>query len=553
MRESLRFFKKYYKNKTLKICLYILFSMLHKASILFIPIFTQKLIDSATSSKNINKLNENGLNFFIIIILFIIFLSLKTYLQNNIEISVVNDIKLSILKKINTMSYTKLINKDIGYFLQRINIDVEKIRNLIVEIYTMLVINIIYICAILVMMIKLNLTMSLILISLVPIFILISKIFLPKIGSLNKKVLEQGEIINSYFEDNINGNYVLRVNNSLDYMKLKIEKALNYLLKLQLRNISYEIVYDFVLVTGIMNIATFLTYWVGGQLVYHNKFSIGTLVAFTLYFSRLWSPIEFFMDFPKRIKISKISLSRINDFLETKEYSCKNSIKLGKFESISIQNVCFSYQNKNILNKINLDVNNGDKIAIIGGNGSGKSTIANILVKLIKPDSGNIYYNTINYNDIAFENIIKKITLIPSDSYLFKMSIGENIAFEENKILDNKLLRQKEIQDLFNNNKIGIDTLVDNKGQNLSGGEKKLIQIARGLNNDSEIYIIDEPLNYVDKIYKKTIINFIKNNYSEKTLIIISHDSSILEVCNKIYNIKDGKLTQKNLAINKEL
>lgn len=122
---------------------------------------------------------------------------------------------------------------------------------------------------------------------------------MPKIEKLNEELLKNGESINSYAEKAVNGNYTLRINNAISYMMNKVTNVLNSFFKTQMKEVKYEIIFDFVLVTGLMNIASLANYWLGGYLVLKNIFSVGTLVAFTLYFSKVWDSIEYFMEFLK--------------------------------------------------------------------------------------------------------------------------------------------------------------------------------------------------------------------------------------------------------------
>ena len=545
LRYAFESLKKYYKNRLAKIILYVIFSILHKSSIILIPVLTQRLIDTAVAHNNITQLNHYGLLFLGTVILFILFLSARYYLQNNIETLIVNDIKLELFNKINTIPYEKLINKDVGFFIQRLERDCNQIRELIISNYTTLFINIVYVLAIIAVMFRLNLLMTLLLLILLPIFVILSKIFVPKIEQLNGKLLEKGETINSYAEETINGNYTLRINNAISYMINKVTNLFHSFFKIQMKEIKYEIIYDFVLVTGMMNIATLVTYWLGGYLVFKNIFSVGTLVAFTLYFSRLWDPIELFMEFPKKIGIAKVSLDRINELLNIGSENDANNrnASLDKFELLELKNIKFSYDdNRMIFNGLNFLVRKGDKIGINGSNGVGKSTLANLLIKIINPNEGDILYNGISYKDIGYVSIRDKVVLIPSDTYLFQTSINENISFGSETVSKKERTSFIDLENYFTKKGIHFDSIIDNKGQNLSGGEKKLIQLARGISRDGEIYIFDEPLNYVDKNFRSIIIEFIKTNFKDKTIIIISHDPDVFQICDRIYWMNDGKL-----------
>ncbi|MCX7903059.1 MAG: ABC transporter ATP-binding protein/permease [Caloramator sp.] len=545
MKQIIIFFKNYYSKIKIFIASYLTFSIFHKISIIFIPILTKNLVDDAVKGDNLNLLFADAIKFLIAVLLFILFLSFKYYFQNLIEINVINWLKLDMIKKINKIEYEYILNKELGYFTQRINKDIDKIKSLIISDYTTFFINLFYLITTIFIMFKLNIILTLILLLLVPIFLFFSKIFIPKLNNLNNEIMEKNESIDNIIEEAFNGNFTLRINNAITYIEEKMGKLLMQLNEILRKEVRVNIFYEFVLVTGIMNLSSLLIYCVGGYLVFRRKISAGTLVAFSLYFSRLWDPIEFFMDFPKKLKISLVSLNRIKELLEFSEEKVGEIEINEEFKHLTLNNVEFKYNNKIIFSNLNLKISKGDKIGIVGANGSGKSTLCYLLIKLIHPTRGEIYYNKISYKNINQYSLRKRIILIPSEPYIFQTTVFENISLINNTFnINEKVL--KNLLEILRNNNIDFNSDLNNKGQNLSGGEKKIIQLARGLSRDADLYILDEPLNYIDSKYKRIIINFLLDYLKDKTFLIISHDKDIFEICNKIYYLENGILNDTN-------
>ncbi|WDU83654.1 ABC transporter transmembrane domain-containing protein [Caloramator sp. Dgby_cultured_2] len=152
-------------------------------------------------------------------LLFILFLSLKYYFQNFIEINVINSLKQDMIKKINNIEYGELLKKDLGYFTQRINKDIDKIKNLIISDYSTFIINLFYVSTVILIMIKLNIFLTLVLLLLIPIFILFTKIFIPKLNELNSEIMKKNEEIDSIVEEAYNGILTLRAHNSIFYIE----------------------------------------------------------------------------------------------------------------------------------------------------------------------------------------------------------------------------------------------------------------------------------------------------------------------------------------------
>jgi len=223
--------------------------------------------------------------------------------------------------------------------------------------------------------------------------------------------------------------------------------------------------------------------------------------------------------------------------------------KLGKEDLIfkkelNIKNLSFEYEeNKIVLDNINLNIVKNSKIAFIGESGSGKSTLVDIMIGLYKPKYGQIEIDNVLLSDDNIKQWRKKIGYIPQSVYLFDGNVGENIVFgrdySEEKII--KCLKQANIYDFLETKK-GINTKVGESGIMLSGGQKQRIAIARALYGDPEILVLDEATSALDNETEEKIMDEIYKASNDKTLIIIAHRLSTIKNCDKVFEIKKGKL-----------
>jgi ABC-type multidrug transport system fused ATPase/permease subunit len=217
----------------------------------------------------------------------------------------------------------------------------------------------------------------------------------------------------------------------------------------------------------------------------------------------------------------------------------------GKKNLISVENLTFSYDgNTHVLKDLNLEISQGEMNCIIGKTGSGKTTIFNLMLGLLEPQSGNIYYEDKNIK-LDILNWYEAISLVSQDPYLFDDSIINNITFNilENKIDEKKLNKAIEISELSETiSKLpqGLNTKVNTQSINLSGGEKQRIALARAIYKDSDILFLDEFTNAIDDETEKKIIRNLKG-LKNKTLIIISHRISTVSQCDKIWKLENGK------------
>ena len=222
--------------------------------------------------------------------------------------------------------------------------------------------------------------------------------------------------------------------------------------------------------------------------------------------------------------------------------------KINFENELFLQNLYFNYLNtdKNVLKNIDLKIQKGSKVGIIGRSGAGKSTLVDLILGLLKPNKGKIFIDNIKLDEVA-ESWQKKIGYIPQDIYLLDDSIRNNISFgidedQVNENLINKAIKMAQLEKLILSLPEKENTIVGNRGVKLSGGEKQRISIARAIYNNPEILILDEATSALDIENENKILAEMSENLSEKTSIIISHRNNTVKGCDIIYVIENGMI-----------
>lgn len=216
-------------------------------------------------------------------------------------------------------------------------------------------------------------------------------------------------------------------------------------------------------------------------------------------------------------------------------------------QGIYLYDVSFSYPStlKPTISHLNLYINNGDRICIVGEIGSGKSTILKLLLKLHEPNSGTIFLNGISYNDISVKNIRKKIGYVPQQPVLFNRSIFENIKYSNPHINDEyiiKLLSQLNLSEVFLNLSEGLKTKIGKNGSKISGGQRQLIWSLRILLHNPDILILDEPTASLDEKTKSLLIRLYEHFMTNKTIIMVTHDQTLMKYARRMIVMDSGKI-----------
>lgn len=220
----------------------------------------------------------------------------------------------------------------------------------------------------------------------------------------------------------------------------------------------------------------------------------------------------------------------------TIEFATENSIKLEK--------VSFSYEDKETLKDIDLTIEKGKITALIGESGSGKSTITSLLMKKIKPSNGSIKVGTIDLKDITQASLMDKITLVNLNSYVFKGTIRENLMMAKKYAKDEDLwnvLDKVNLKEYFESQE-GLDTFIHEKGSNLSGGQNQRVVLARALLHDSDVYIFDEATSNIDSESENKILSLIYELSKNKAVLLITHRLKNALSASQIIVLDEGKI-----------
>jgi ATP-binding cassette subfamily B protein len=457
------------------------------------------------------------------------------------------DIKNEIFNKYQQLSISFYNENKIGDLMNRITEDVTRVRMYIGP-TLMYAINIIVLFFLVItQMLAVSKTLTAFVLFPLPILAISIYFVSSKINRQSEQVQAQLSEITSISQETFSGIQIIKsFTNENNSLKVFFESCKEYTRK-QIKLVKIEAVFIPLIIT-LIGLSTILTIYVGGLEVFAGRISAGNIAEFIIYVNMLAWPVASIGWVTSLIQRASASQERINEFLnlEPRIRNFNNAQTLISGD-ISFKEISLTYRDTKIkaLDKISFDIKEGSTLGIFGKTGSGKSTIANLICRILDLDSGNISFGHIPIKKLNLNNLRSSIGYIPQDGYLFSGTIKENIAFSKDVIDENQIIlsaKKADILDEINKFQDGFNTIVGERGVQLSGGQRQRLAIARAFYKNPDIYIFDDCLSAVDANKEKEILKNLQNETKNKTTIIISHRISTFQNADKIIVLNSGVL-----------
>ncbi|MGH2574879.1 MAG: ABC transporter ATP-binding protein [Ignavibacteria bacterium] len=327
---------------------------------------------------------------------------------------------------------------------------------------------------------------------------------------------------------------------SLDYMKKNMKLAV-------VQSFSYPMMF---LLTGI---SVVIVLYVGGVKVINSTLTLGELTAFIIYLGLLTWPIIAFgwiINLVQRAEASMMRLCKVFDSEPEIENTALTDYKIIDLKGyIEFKNLNFRYSDKlpYVLKNVDLRIDSGETIGIIGHTGSGKTTLVNLISRLFEVTEGQILIDGIDIKKIPLEKLRTSIGYIPQETFLFSETIENNIDYGAANLDKDKIIHASKISQIYKDIDSfpdRFDTILGERGINLSGGQKQRTSIARAILTNPKILILDDAFSAVDTYTEEEILNGLKDVMKNRTTILISHRVSTLKNSDKIIVLKDGSIAE---------
>ncbi|HSU52063.1 MAG TPA: ABC transporter ATP-binding protein [Segetibacter sp.] len=477
-----------------------------------------------------------------------------SHLTTKVCQTMVHELSIDLFDKVQRLSLSFYSKNKVGELLQRISGDVYVVYSLVASIILPAITALATLIGMFYIMATINVLLACIAISVVPALALLLYIFYKP---MNDSTVEQYNLLgelSAFMQQSLSSIKIIQAYSNENYTRDKFMGHSKQYSAAYVRSTKISMIY--VILTGVITgLATAVVIGVGAFNGLQLKISIGELFVFLGYIGALFGPVNSLSNTVATAVTIGARSKRIFELMDSQETVSEkaNAIELHNVQGdIELQNVEFGYgknnDSKRILKDFNLKVSAGQIVALVGQTGAGKTSLISLLLRFYDPWKGKILIDGKDISDVKIASLRSHIALVLQDSFIFPMSIKENIAFgNPDATLDEirDAAKASYAHDFIMRLPKGYDTVASEGGVSLSGGEKQRISLARAFLRKSAILILDEPTSALDARTESNIFKALKKYSSGRTVFIISHRLSTIRNADMIITLKDGVIAEK--------
>ena len=501
--------------------------------------------------------DSQGLLFYVIIMAAVLILEVLaqfffTYWANWLGQDIIRDIRNKLFKHITSFKMKYFDNEPVGKLVTRSVSDIESIASIFSQGLFMIVSDILKMIVILGIMLYMNWQLSLIVLLAMPILIYATNIFQKKMKVAFNEVRNEVSNLNTFIQERLTGMKIVQLFNR-EAIELEKFKTINQKHnKAWLKNILYNSIF-FPIADIVSSLTLGAIVWYGGINILNGSTltTFGDLFAYTMLINMLFNPLRQIADKFNVMQMGIVAAERVFDILETEsQIQNKGTIEAQNFKGdLLFQDVRFSYvKDEEVLKGINLKVNAGETIAIVGSTGAGKSTIINLLNRFYEIDSGEITIDGRNINEYTLESLRKQIAVVLQDVFLFADTIYNNITLYNPEITEEMVINAAKeigIHEFIMSLPNDYQYNVKERGVMLSSGQRQLIAFLRAYISNPHILIMDEATSSIDTYSEEMLQRATETITKGRTSIVIAHRLATIMNASKIIVMDKGQIVEE--------
>ena len=539
---------KEYKKPSILASLYMVFEVMFEISI---PFIMATLLDKGVQKGDMTTVLTYGL-----LMLVFAFLSLFCGMQSArygafASAGFAKNLRKAIFKKIQTFSFENIDSFSSGGLVTRMMTDVTNVQNsyqMVIRICVRAPLNLIFA---IVASYLINPQMAMIFVGITLFLGLVLGVITKIVYPLFTKVFEAYDNLNNSIQENITNMRVVKSYVKEEEETVKFKKASRLIYNMFMKAIRIVILSSPAMMLSLY--ASFiLISWIGTQLIVAGSFTTGELTSMFAYVMTILMSLMMFMMIFVMLSISMASVERINEVLGTEStiVSPENGLTEVADGSITFDHVDFAYTDENgdkahVLSDINLSIRSGEVIGILGGTGSGKSSLVQLIPRLYDVESGSVKVSGQDVRNYDLDHLRKQVAMVLQTNVLFSGTIKENMRWGNKDATDEEIVEACKIaqaDEFIQNFKDGYDTMIERGGANVSGGQRQRLCIARALLMNPKILILDDSTSAVDTKTDSLIRQGLASSLKDTTKIIIGQRISSIQDADRIVVMNDGKI-----------
>lgn len=541
------------KYKIEMVILFVSLVFLTGTSIL-IPYFSNGFFYDKILDENSNLYGEIFLALGIIIAtkVFSVFSDMiNGYISTKIAAKVVFDLKNTIFGAIERLSMSFFNGRQTGGLMTQVNDDSNTIYGFFCDGIPYFLINIVQVAVLCVILFIMNPLLAALSLVTIPIFYIALRRTYAASRKLHSKHYSGVRRMNSQLSDVLGGIRVVKAFAKENAESERFHKS-NRIAAANNRKLALFNNYVYPYIGIILYVGNVIALGLGGYMVMKGKMTYGQLITFTAYVNMIYSPMYFFSNMIDWTASTSNSLQRLFEIYDTEPDITEkpDAVTLDDIKGrVEFRNVDFGYsKTKKVIDNVSFDIEAEHILGIVGHTGAGKSTIANLIMRLYDTDEGGVYIDGINVKDLSFKSLYENIAIVSQETYLFIGSILDNIRYAKPEATYEEVIYAAKCagaHDFIIKLPDGYNTMIGFGHKDLSGGERQRVSIARAILRDPKILILDEATAAMDTKTEKMIQTALSTLTKGKTTIMIAHRLSTLRDAHKLIVIENGKVAEE--------
>ena len=477
-----------------------------------------------------------------------VFTYLQSWFLTQISTDISYKLRKQLIDKVNMLAMEEFDKNKRGDILSRVTNDVDSLQTGITSTFLQFMTAIITLVGVFIMMLTINLWMTLVTVILVPISFIVISIVVKRSQKFYQYQLKYKGSVNSQIEETFTGQNIIRAFNqeeeSFKQFKEDNDKWYSHEWKSQFYSSLMGPIMNFISNLSYVAIAV-----LGAFFVLEKAITVGDILAFFQYIQNFTHPIQQITRVMNIVQTALAATERIFEFLEIENEENLSIKGITDIEDkITFEHVRFGYDENDVIKDLSFTANKGEKVAIVGHTGAGKSTIIKLLMRFYDIKSGDIKIDGVNINEYDKNSLRSMVGMVLQDTWLFSDTIMENIRYGNLKATDEEVIEASKIA--YSDNFIkqlpeGYNTVLNEDTDNISIGQKQLLTIARTVLANKKILILDEATSSVDTRTEKLIQEAMDKLMENKTSFIIAHRLSTIKNADKILVMDDGKIIEE--------